>query len=111
MKNSNELLVYFDGKLGSPVNIAFDGETLWLTRRQIAKLFQTTEDNVRGHIKNIYKENELDVTSTSKKIYGVVENRPNYGITPEDLTPEPESVKDVKKRLKDGKTQQALTSE
>lgn len=65
---------------GKPVHIAFDGETLWLTLRQISALFETTEDNVRAHIKNIYAEGELDVSSTSKKIYGVVENRPNYGI-------------------------------
>ena len=80
MEKPNELVVYIDGKLESPVHIAFDGETLWLSRGQIAQLFQTTTDNVRGHIKNIYREGELDVTSTSKKIYGVVENRPNYGI-------------------------------
>lgn len=74
----NELVTYTDGDL--TIAFAFDGKTIWLTRVQIADLFQTTPDNVRAHIKNIYTEGELDVTSTSKKIYGVVENRPNYGI-------------------------------
>jgi hypothetical protein len=79
-KDKNELLVYTP-EAGLPaLNMAFDGETLWLTLKQIADLFQTTQDNVRSHIKNIYSDNELDVSSTSKKIYGVVENRPNYGI-------------------------------
>lgn len=81
METANELVVYVDGKLSSPVHIAFDGDTLWLSLKQIASLFDTSDDNVRQHIKNIYDEDELDVSSTTKKIYGVVENRPNYGIT------------------------------
>lgn len=76
----NELLVYKPAASTPALNMAFDGETLWLTLKQIAELFQTTQDNVRSHIKNIYSDGELDVTSTSKKIYGVVDNRPNYGV-------------------------------
>lgn len=76
----NELIVYIDGKLQSPVHIAFDGETMWLTREQIAALFDTTSQNVGQHIKNIYSDDELDPQSTTKKIFGVVENRPNYGV-------------------------------
>lgn len=80
MSNSNELVVYIDKKLSSPVHIAFDGETMWLNVDQIAALFDTTSQNVGQHIKNIYKEDELDKERTSKKIFGVVENRPNYGV-------------------------------
>lgn len=76
----NELIVYIDGKLQTPVHIAFDGETMWLTREQIAALFDTTSQNVGQHIKKIYTDGELEPESTTKKIFGVVENRPNYGI-------------------------------
>lgn len=79
-KPQGELVVYIEGNTSKPVHIAFDGETMWLTRSQIAALFQTTVDNVRQHIKNIYEEGELYPESTSKKIFGVVENRPNYGV-------------------------------
>ena len=80
MEQSNELIVYLDGKLQTPVHIAFDGETMWLTREQIAALFDTTSQNVGQHIKNIYADGELSPESTTKKIFGVVENRPNYGV-------------------------------
>lgn len=63
-----------------PVEMAFDGETMWLTQEQIAVLFETTSQNVGQHIKNIYEEGELERDSTSKKIFKVVENRPNYGV-------------------------------
>ena len=80
MDMANELVVYIDKKLNSPVHIAFDGETMWLTREQIAALFNTTSQNVGQHIKKIYADGELDARSTTKKIFGVVENRPNYGV-------------------------------
>lgn len=79
--NNNELIVYLDRKLSSPVHIAFDGQTMWLNTEQIAALFDTTSQNIGQHIKNIFNEHELERESTSKKIFGVVENRPNYGIT------------------------------
>jgi hypothetical protein len=79
--SENELVVYVEGATTKPVHIAFDGETMWLTRGQIAGLFNTTHENIGQHIKNIYADGELEVESTSKKIFGVVENRPNYGVT------------------------------
>lgn len=79
-QSQNELIIYIDKKLSDPVHIAFDGETMWLSTDQIAALFDTTPQNIGQHIKNIYAEDELDKESTSKKIFGVVENRPNYGV-------------------------------
>jgi len=76
----NELVIYTGTKPDTPVHIAFDGETMWLTQEQIAALFETTSQNVGQHIRNIYDDDELDKKSTSKKIFGVVENRPNYGV-------------------------------
>lgn len=41
-------------------------ESVWLTRPQMAKLFDTTPQNVTMHIGNIYDEEELYEDSTSK---------------------------------------------
>ncbi len=38
----------------------FREETLWATQAQIAELFETSTDNISLHLKNIYKEGELD---------------------------------------------------
>nr|AIA13593.1 Virulence protein RhuM family [uncultured bacterium] len=40
--------------------------TVWLTRSEIAELFQTTPQNITLHIQGIYEENEADPASTSK---------------------------------------------
>lgn len=41
-------------------------ETVWLSQAQMAVLFQTTPQNVTIHIRNLYKEGELDKISTCK---------------------------------------------
>jgi len=48
------------------IDVFVKDETLWLTQKQIANLFETTPQNVTLHLKNIYKEKELDENATCK---------------------------------------------
>lgn len=48
------------------VEVQLEGETLWLTQKQMGDLFATTPENVLMHLKNIFKDNELDEFSTAK---------------------------------------------
>lgn len=41
-------------------------ETVWLTRPQMATLFDTTPQNITIHIRNLFNEEELDEETTSK---------------------------------------------
>ncbi len=41
---------------------------IWLSEKQISELFQKSLPTIHKHIANIYKENELDKSTTSKKI-------------------------------------------
>lgn len=51
------------------IEVRFDGEqeTVWLTQRQMGELFGTTPENVLMHLKNIYKDQELEEAATAKK--------------------------------------------
>ena len=42
-------------------------ETVWLTQRQMADLFETSTDNVGLHIKNTYDEGELEAGATTEE--------------------------------------------
>ena len=46
------------------VNVDYEHDTVWLTQKQIARLYAVSIDNISLHIKNIYSSKELDVTST-----------------------------------------------
>ena len=48
------------------IDVFFQDETLWLTQKSMAELFETTPQNITLHLKNIYKENELDESATCK---------------------------------------------
>ena len=53
-----------DGKVN--VEVFLKDETVWLTQKAMAELFGCTPDNISLHLKNIYKEKELDTNSTTE---------------------------------------------
>ena len=52
--------------------VKFDKESLWLTQKQMADLFDKDSDTIGLHLRNIYKTNELDKNATTEK-YSVVQ--------------------------------------
>jgi prophage maintenance system killer protein len=65
----SQLLIFAEGD--RPVDVRFEGDTLWLTQRQMGELFATTPENVLMHLKNIYAEGELEEAATAKEFLGV----------------------------------------
>ncbi|WP_419597139.1 RhuM family protein [Thiolapillus sp.] len=53
------------------VEVRLEGETLWLTQKQMGELFGTTAENVLMHLKNIFSDNELPKSSTTKDFLAV----------------------------------------
>lgn len=61
-----ELLLYQteDGK--TRLQVGLEDETVWLTQSQMADLFQTSIPNVSMHIRNVFREGELQEESVVK---------------------------------------------
>jgi prophage maintenance system killer protein/prophage antirepressor-like protein len=49
-----------------PVQVRLEGETVWLVQAQMAELFGTSADNISLHLKNIFKDKELDEATTTE---------------------------------------------
>ncbi len=62
------------------LEVRLEEETVWLTQAQMAVLFGCSSDNVGVHLKNIYKEHEVDPISTAEKI-SVVRKEGNRFVT------------------------------
>mgnify|MGYP003403571862 CR=1 FL=1 len=62
----SDVVVYNSGEIELKVSI--DNETIWLTQKQIAEVFDVNVPAISKHIKNIYKDNELDEFSTVSKM-------------------------------------------
>ena len=67
MEKENQIIIYrADGKV--EIKTQFKGESIWLTQKQIAELFNIDRTVVSRHLNNIYKEAELNKKATSAKI-------------------------------------------
>ena len=60
-----QILIFNDGGLNLQVRL--DGQTVWLSQRLIADLFQVTVPTVNEHLTNIYDDEELVSGATIRK--------------------------------------------
>ena len=51
-----ELIKFEDGNFSLDVNVSPNEDTVWLTQRQMALLFNVSIDNISLHIKNILRD-------------------------------------------------------
>ena len=58
------MLIYLAGD--RQIDVRLDGQTVWLSQRLIADLYQVTVANVNQHLKAIYEEGELVPRATIK---------------------------------------------
>jgi len=54
-----------------------DGD-IWLNQEQIAELFNTTKQNIGRHLKNCFKDGELDINSVVKYYFITARDNKNY---------------------------------
>lgn len=65
MNNSIEIYRSQDGSV--QLNVKLENETVWLTQSQMAELFGVDRTSIVRHIRNIYKSEELEESSTCAK--------------------------------------------
>lgn len=70
---NNPIVIYQDSSDSPAISIRLENETLWLTQRQIAELFNVDKSTISRHIANIFSEGELSPYSTIAKI-AIVQN-------------------------------------
>lgn len=56
----NDLLIYKNKDGNINVDAIFKDETLWLTQKAMSKVFDCSIDNISLHLKNIFKDKELN---------------------------------------------------
>lgn len=76
-----EIILYRDSSNPvSQIEVRVENETIWLNQKQIAELFDCSIDNVYLHLKNIYKDEELNEKATSEEI-SIVQIEGNRNVT------------------------------
>jgi len=64
--NKGNIVIYQSEDGHTRIEVRMEDETVWLTQKMMAELFQTSVPNINMHIKNLYEEGELDANSTIK---------------------------------------------
>ena len=63
---NNSIIIYQPHTDQPAIDVRLEGETVWLSQRQMSVLFDTSSDNVGLHLKNIYAERELLEEATTE---------------------------------------------
>ena len=65
--NNSNIIMYTTEDGLTKIEVTFDGDTVWLSLDQMAKLFQRDKSTISRHIKNIFSEGELRQEATVAK--------------------------------------------
>ena len=63
---NSQLLIYQSPDGVIKIDVRLEKETVWLTQKLMAELFQTSVPNINMHLKSIYEEGELEEGATVK---------------------------------------------
>ena len=69
--NNSNIIMYTTEDGLTKIEVTFDGDTVWLSLDQMAKLFQRDKSTISRHIKNIFSEGELRQEATVAKFAAV----------------------------------------
>lgn len=80
MENDFNFLVYQTAEENVSVNALVKAETIWLTQKAMAELFDVDKSSISRHLKNIFNEGELDEKVVVAKIatttqHGAIEGK------------------------------------
>ena len=68
MPNELEFIIYSTPEEDIRIDAAVKDETIWLTQKGMAALFDCTSDNISLHLQNIYTDGELAENATTEEI-------------------------------------------
>lgn len=69
--NKSNIIFYTTDDGQVKIEVRLEEENVWITQNAMAELFDTTKQNISGHIQNIFEEGELKENSTVKEFLTV----------------------------------------
>ncbi len=74
----NEIILFEDGDV--KLEVSMQDETVWLTQKQMAELFEKDRKTITRHIQNIYKDEELNENSVCSFFKHTAEDGKTYNV-------------------------------
>lgn len=77
-KKKNEIILFEGSDVKLQVNMK--DETVWLTQKQMAELFEKDRRTITRHIQNIYQDGELDENTVCSFFEHTAEDGKTYNV-------------------------------
>jgi hypothetical protein len=74
----SDLILYTTEDGRSQIQLRTKNQTVWLTQREMAQLFDVSTDNVGLHLKNIFADGELEASSVTEESSVTAADGKNY---------------------------------
>ena len=71
MLMNNNIIMYTSKDGNVKVDVNLKNDDIWMSQNELAKLFDTTKNNISIHMKNIFESGELEESSTVKNFLTV----------------------------------------
>ena len=78
--NNNKIIIYNSADGQVKLEVMLENETVWLSQKQIAELFNCSVDNISLHFKNIFREAELSENSVTEEYSITASDGKNYKV-------------------------------
>ena len=75
----NNEIILFENQ-GAKLEVSLKDETVWLTQKQMAELFDKDRRTITRHIQNIYKDEELEENSVCSFFEHTAEDGKKYKV-------------------------------
>ena len=72
----NEIILYQPDDLAERIEVRLGEDTVWLNQEQLSTLFQRDQSVISRHIRNIFKEGELEEKSNMQKMHIAHSDKP-----------------------------------
>ena len=79
VRQQHDIVLYQIDETNICISVVYEDETFWLTQKAMAELFECSSDNISLHLKNIFKEEELQENSTTE-YFSVVQKEGNRDV-------------------------------
>ena len=76
MDNKGEIIIYQTQDGLTKIEVQLQNDSVWLTKNQMAELFQRDRSVISKHIKNAFEEGELDEKSNVQKMHVAHSDKP-----------------------------------
>ena len=76
MQAENKILIYEDAQGNISLDVSLDGDTIWLSQKQLEILYDINQSGISRHLSNIFKTGELEKESNMQKMHIANSDKP-----------------------------------